>query len=218
MSSTKRGGERSEADDYPTPHWCLHRLLDAMPELREGGNWLEPAAGVGDLMTATESYDPKLLVPWKPPRWTAIELREEAHDSLKLFKSAGICKRLICPQDFFKFKTRAQYDVILTNPPFWLAQKFIEKSIAMKPRFVIMLLRLNYVGSQKRHDFFTKCMAHRIYVLPDRPPFTKNKHGRWATDSIEYAWFVWDLHEPATNIAELQMLDLTPRKDRRPGT
>lgn len=218
MSSTKRGGERSEADDYPTPHWCLHRLLDAMPELREGGNWLEPAAGSGDLMTSTEIFIPKGGALWKMPRWTAVELREDPLDLLDLFLDAGICKRVVCPQDFFEWKTKAKFNVIITNPPFRLAQDFIEKAISMKPRFVIMLLRLNYVGSQKRHDFFTKCMAHRIYVLPDRPPFTRNKHGRWATDSIEYAWFVWDLHEPATNIAKLSMLDLTPRKDRRPGT
>jgi hypothetical protein len=216
VSSTKRGGERSEADNYPTPHWCLHRLLDAMPELREGGNWLEPAAGAGDLITAAEIFKPKEGVLYQSPTWTACELREEAKGELLCFPKS-LVKHIVCPQDFFEWKTKAKFDAILTNPPFWLAQDFIEKSLTMKARFVIMLLRLNYVGSEKRSKFFRENMAHRIYVLPNRPPFTKNKHGKWATDSIEYAWFVWDTWAPPTSKGHLEMLDLTPKADRRPG-
>jgi hypothetical protein len=194
----------------------MHRLLDRMPELRQGGNWCEPAAGAGDLMTATETYEPKEGVPFDHPTWTAVELREEARSTLLGFP-ASICKRVVCPQDFFEWQTKAQFDVILSNPPFRIAQEFIEKAISLKPRFVIMLLRLNYVGSQKRHEFFRKNMAHRLYVIPDRPAFTKNAKGKWSTDSIEYAWFVWDLMKPPTFTAKLEMLDLTPKADRKPG-
>lgn len=216
MSSTKRGGERSEADNYPTPPWCVHRLLDHLPELRLGGHWLEPAAGNGQIIKAVETYVPPVGLEMEYPKWSAVELRKEEEKTLQAFKTAGIVKRLACPQDFFDFKSKAVFDTIITNPPFWLAMLFIEHALTFNASRVIMLLRLNFVGSQKRHEFFTKSMASRILVLPDRPPFTKNKHGKWATDSIEYAWFVW--YPPAVNgTAKLEMLGLTPKKDRRPG-
>ena len=196
----------------------MHRLLDEMPELRLGGNWLEPAAGEGALLRATEIYVPKGEdVLWKLPSWTALELRKEEQENLESFKTAGIAKRVICPQDYFTWQTKAKFDVIITNPPFSLAMDFITKSIALQPKFVIMLLRLNYVGSEKRHHFMSTNMFHRTYVLPNRPPFTKNKEGKWSTDSIEYAWFVHDLSLPPTDTSAMKMLALTPKQERKPG-
>jgi hypothetical protein len=43
MSSTNRGAAREPADNYPTPSWCVRRLLEAV-ELPPG-RWLEPACG-----------------------------------------------------------------------------------------------------------------------------------------------------------------------------
>ena len=51
---------------------------------------------------------------------------------------------------------------------------------------VIMLLRLNFLGSKTRKPFFDKNPPYKIFVLSQRPKFY---HGK--TDSIEYAWFVW---------------------------
>jgi len=51
VSSTNRGnGKRSATDFYPTPPWCVHRLLDrlALP----GGRWFEPRAGQGAIISA----------------------------------------------------------------------------------------------------------------------------------------------------------------------
>ncbi len=50
-----------------------------------------------------------------------------------------------------------------------------------------MLLRLNFLGSISRFEFFKKYMPKYIYVHHKRIAFTDN--GK--TDSIEYAHFVW---------------------------
>jgi len=77
-------------------------------------------------------------------------------------------------------------DLIFTNPPFSIADKFIEKALSESPS-VVMLLRLNYLGSQKRFEFWKKYPVTGLIVLSKRPSFTGT-----GTDSTEYAWFIWD--------------------------
>lgn len=78
-------------------------------------------------------------------------------------------------------------DIIWTNPPFSLATEFLEKSLG-EARTVIYLLRLNFLGSQKRKEFWNKNRPSHLFVLSRRPSFT----GGGKTDSTEYGWFVWD--------------------------
>lgn len=93
-------------------------------------------------------------------------------------------------KDFFEWD--GEVDLIFTNPPFSLAQEFIEHAIMSAPT-VIMLLRINFLGSQKRHDFWQQFPPDGLYILSKRPSFTGK-----GTDSTEYAWFVW------SDIKELQ--------------
>ena len=67
-----------------------------------------------------------------------------------------------------------------------------------------MLLRLNYLGSANRHSFMSQ-HAPDLYVLPNRPSFKANG----ATDSIDYAWFVWDKYNLNRTYGQTTLLDLT---------
>jgi len=78
-------------------------------------------------------------------------------------------------------------DIIITNPPFTHALEFLKKSLSEAPT-VIYLLRLNFLGSQKRHNFWLLNPLTHLFVLSKRPSFTEDGN----TDSTEYAWFVWD--------------------------
>lgn len=61
---------------------------------------------------------------------------------------------------------------------------------------VIMLLRLNFLGAQKRKRFWDFAPLKHIYVLSKRPHFTLGQG-----DSCEYAWFVFqDGYEGQTTI------------------
>jgi hypothetical protein len=86
--------------------------------------------------------------------------------------------------DFFDWND--QVDLIFTNPPFSLAQQFIDHSLA-HAQTVFMLLRLNYLGSIKRYEWWSANLPIALYVLSKRPSFTGS-----GTDATDYAWFVWD--------------------------
>ncbi len=193
MSSTNRGSKRMSEDYYPTPDWCVHALLKKLGRLF-GWDWLEPCAGDGAIIRAVTNFyrsnpgldtpirlDKPTVIPYKEPRWTAVELRSDAARQQMVLEPRV---EWIQPQDFLTWETENRYDVVLTNPPFGLAMPFIIKSMKFADR-VIMLLRLDFLGSLERAEFHKQHPAD-IYKLRRRPAFINGK-----TDSCEYAWFVW---------------------------
>jgi hypothetical protein len=50
-----------------------------------------------------------------------------------------------------------------------------------------MLLRINYLGSISRHDWWKLNSPTSLFVLSKRPSFTGK-----GTDATDYAWYVWD--------------------------
>ena len=196
MSSTNRGSTRRSADVYLTPAWCVHRLLEAV-EL-PGTRWLEPSAGIGDIIRAAHPRHPGI-------EWTAVELHGECLPSL-----SEHADEVICPADFLELEFIGRFDGILTNPPFSSALPYIRASLEIAD-WVVMLLRLNFLGSARRNRFFRDQMPD-VYILPNRPSFT----GDGRTDSIEYAWFVWPPPaQRARRRGAVQVLATTPVRERR---
>lgn len=215
MSSTKRGSKRSPADNYPTPAWVVHRLLDevALPVV---GRWLEPGVGNGDIVRAVHQ---KL----EGVQFTGFDIRET-----KFLKQAALQPE---PGDFFignllkpdgellkmmqaiDLLSADKFDVSIGNPPFRLAAEFIAFSLKYA-RNVAMLLRLNYLGSDMRAEFMHR-LCPDVYVLPNRPSFRPSKRGLKTTDSIEYAWLVWS-DEPGRNRSEgrVKVLKTTSKEER----
>lgn len=173
MSATNRGAKRRASDYYPTPAYCVWRLLDGVKLWP--GRWLEPGAGTGAVIRATRG-DPRVAA----VRWTAVERRAAACRDLANELRAG--DRLV-QADFLRHDFgRRRFDVAIGNPPYRYAREFIERALSLAPQ-VVFLLRLNFLASRKRVDFFRRVGMPDVYVLPDRPSFTGT-----GTDATEYAW------------------------------
>jgi hypothetical protein len=175
MSSTNRSAERIEADNYPTPAWCVKALLKNI-HLR-GGCWLEPAAGDGAIIRAVNAVRDDVM-------WDAVDIRRECLEQLTGMENVN---RAWMGYDYLQaapFK-KPQYDVIITNPPFSHALEFVQNSIG-RGVAVVMLMRLNWLSSKSRNQFVCD-HTPSVYVLPRRPSFTAGG----GTDSCEYAWMVW---------------------------
>ncbi len=87
--------------------------------------------------------------------------------------------------DFLKDRTIR--GVIITNPPYSLAMQFCAHARRHAPE-VIMLLRLNFLGSQSRKAWWMENEPSALYILSKRPSFTGGP-----TDSCEYAWLAWGI-------------------------
>jgi hypothetical protein len=89
--------------------------------------------------------------------------------------------------DYLSDKEMPLVDLLVTNLPFTYAQEFIEKSFTHTTGVIAYFLRLNFLGSRKRKEWWLKYPVTHLYVLSQRPSFTGQ-----GTDATEYAWFVWE--------------------------
>lgn len=188
MSATNRGRERERDDAYYTPSWCVRALLRAVR--LPGGLWLEPCAGEGAIIREATARHPGAI--W----WLAVEKREECRAALEAIPEV----HRITIGDFLEGPLVGPVaSVAITNPPYSLAAEFVERCLPLAS-VTIMLLRLNWLGSQRRAAFLRSHMPD-VYVLPRRPSFV-----RGATDACEYMWAVWG--PIASGVGRVQVLDL----------
>ncbi|NVJ05026.1 hypothetical protein HUW63_07200 [Myxococcus sp. AM001] len=166
----------------------------------KGGHWLEPCAGEGAIISTIDRPD---------VRWTAVEIQPQFEPLLR--KIPGV--KSIEIRDFLDYNpsinlpSKLPFDAVITNPPYLEAMEFVAHCMTLASR-VAMLLRLNFLASNKRNTFMRQHCPD-VYVLPDRPSFTGK-----GTDSIEYAWFVWDAEEPRTT-GKIQVIQSTPPSERK---
>lgn len=189
VAKEKRLG--GEHESYPTPSWCVDRLLEecSLPP----GRWLEPSAGDGAIIRAVNARIPDV-------EWTACEIRREEHAGLE-----PLCAEV--RGDFFDFTPVTRFDVALMNPPYSMASQFIGHALKHAD-VVVALLRLNYLESERRAAQLRKQMPSEILVLPNRPAFVNGR-----TDSCAYAWFLWDC--VTRSESELVLLNTTSAEERK---
>lgn len=183
MSSTNRGRKRNAQDYYVTP---VHQIVDFLRAIDRDLSWswagkevLDPCAG-GDAKhpmsypTALEQFCKEQGTKLKG--LTTVDIRE---DSLAQFEGDYLTSPLDTPTP----------DIAISNPPFNLAQQFIDKALndVADEGWVIMLLRLNFFGSDKRLEWWHGRMPVWTYVHSKRMSFTEDRK----TDSIEYCHCMW---------------------------
>jgi len=140
MSAKNRGSKVISQEFYPTPKNTITSIIN---EIRWDGisTFCEPCKGDGVI------YD-KIPIPDKDKYY--FELSEGT--------------------DYLNPVNSQKVDLILTNPPFSLAEKFIIKAI-QEAKCVIMLQRINFLGSQTRKVFWESNPPTHLFVLANRPKF-----------------------------------------------
>ena len=97
-------------------------------------------------------------------------------------------------RDFlFERKVPDGCEAIITNPPFKLAEQFIEHALALSP-LVVMLLRFAFFESERRCAILEDCGLARILCFRKRLPMMHREgwEGRKGNSGMAFAWFVWD--------------------------
>jgi hypothetical protein len=85
-------------------------------------------------------------------------------------------------------------ECILTNPPFSLAEEFVEHALKLRCPLIIMLLRLAFLESERRSPILDTGTLARIHVFRRRLPMMHrdNWQGPKTSNAMAFAWFVWE--------------------------
>lgn len=190
ISSTNRSNARDShiADYYVTPPCEIINFLSKLDDeltldLSSNKNLiLDPCSG-GD-KDHEQSY-PLALKSYYGIDDSYIRTIDLRKDSLAQIKG-----------DYLETALNFKPYLIISNPPFNKAIQFIKKALndVRDDGYVIMLLRLNFLGSISRKDFFDGYMPKYIYVHHKRMSFTDTNK----TDSIEYCHMVWKKNDYPT--------------------
>jgi hypothetical protein len=158
---------RDPDDYYVTPRKAIDSLLDAEPI--RGPVW-EPACGNGAISLAL----------------MARSIEVHSTDIADHGYGASGLDFLFCARPRFSFKT------MLTNPPFKLAQQFVQRALLLDCEKVIVLERLSWLESQRRRRFFENSPFARIWIHSSRQNVSRRGQDYGHNGMICFAWFVFE--------------------------
>lgn len=119
MSATNRGTQRKESDFYTTPPDAVQALLRNYEIAKtRTSRILEPSAGNGIIIEELRKFGYTNYI-------HAIEIREEEKENLKHVADT------VEIGNFFNANPGIKYDTIIGNPPYSLAQEFIDKALSL---------------------------------------------------------------------------------------
>lgn len=176
--------ERKPADLYPTPVDGTESIIPVLEVLREhmglASNadcrvW-EPACGDGRMARVME--------------WHGFTVFGSDFRDTPGYGVGGI--------DFLKDQPRTtgllphdSFDMIVTNPPFSLAEQFIRKALSITPN-VAMLLKATYWNAASRLPFFAEHRPAFVLPLTWRLAFLESERGK--SPLMDCIWVVWSQH------------------------
>jgi len=96
--------------------------------------------------------------------------------------------------DFLKDTPDFEFDMIVTNPPYSLKTKFLEKCYSYDKPFAL-LLPLTTLEGIARGNLFRK-YGINVLVLDSRVGYIKEKHSPWFNSS----WFFWKFFKYEDNL------------------
>ena len=174
MSTTR---ERANYDYYATPYQATEMLLD---EVKFSGNFLEPCVGGGHIVDIIKRYYPDECV-------YGVDIVDRGYPNTLV-------------ADFLKYDFLGQkFDNVVTNPPFSLAQEFLEKSMEVvnDGGKIAMFLKIQFLEGAKRREMFKKYPPKYIYVFVKRQAPWNNgspvdENSKPWSSTMCFAWFVWE--------------------------
>jgi hypothetical protein len=168
--------KRVESDFYPTPPEVTEALMRFLLLPTDKVIW-EPACGTGEMVRVMLKHG--YMVACSDLNPTDFIRGAEPEDFLAVDMPEGV-------------------DWIITNPPFSIADKFIERCLEHKKPFAL-LLKSQYWHAKKRLDLFREHPPAYVLPLTWRPDFMFKQRGK-GSPLMDVIWCVWDAEKTENTI------------------
>ena len=172
-------------DDFPTPPWATRALCERLD--CNGLTVREPAANRGHMVRPLSEYFAKVIP-------------SDVHDYGYGFDV----------QDYLFPVPIETVDWTITNPPFRLAQEFIDRGLKTSSVGVAVIVRSAFIeGISRYKELFSINPPTRIMQFCERVVMHKGKLTATGSTATAYLWLVWE-HD-----SERQPLEWIPQCRKR---
>ena len=189
----KNHKEREALDYYATPPKEVTNILKVLDLDLTGANVLEPCCGGGHMVEGIYQYNKKanILATDIMQRTNYFMTRDAVGDTIMYHYGTKY--------DFLADDYPIEHaDYVILNPPFSVIIPFVQRSLEIADKGVLMLARLQFLEGQKRYEEILKDTPFTdMYVYVDRIACYKNGDFSTKPSSVQaYAWFYWDKTNP----------------------
>lgn len=159
-------------DDFPTPPWATRAIIEQLGALGFVDRHMtvrEPAANRGYMVRPLQEF------------FTSVEA-SDVHDY-----GAGYPVN-----DYLWGPDPAPVDWTFSNPPFRLAQQFIERALRTSRIGVAMIVRSAFVeGGERYQSLFVKRPPTYIFQHVERVPMLRGRYDPKGRTATAYCWLIW---------------------------
>lgn len=188
---------RSDTLDFRTTTQDRRGNARSSGYARRGANWYVESPGAVDMLLDKEQFDG---MTWDPACGGGNIPKRFLARHLEVMGTDLIDRGYAGVQDFLDTSVKLWTGVavnICTNPPFPLAQRFVEHAMKLVTGKIAIIQMLAFLEGQKRGEMFRATPPARVYVFSPRqsmPPgdvAVKAKGG-----SKAFQWLIWDMANP----------------------
>lgn len=202
IMTTKELRPRQKNDFYPTPYELVRAGLEKIEyEIPYPRNVLDPGAGNG-------VWGREVRRLWSAAPIMGIEIDPT-------FAKPSVYEWWNVVDYLDKDVSGVTFDLIVGNPPYRQAERFIRKSFELlEPKgHIFFLLRLAMLESQRRaKGLWQEHRPKKVYVLGRRPSFT----GNGKTDATAYALYLWQKGWQGETTLDWLMWDYDDEREEPP--
>ena len=160
-------------DDFPTPPWATRALIEHVISDKPGLSQLdclEPASGVGHMAKVLHEYFADVR---------SSDIAPYGYGEVR---------------DFLEFPFQAKScDWVITNPPFKLAEEFVQRGLQVAREGVAILARTVFIESVGRYaNLFSKTPPTKFAQFTECVPMVKGRLDKKASTATGYGWLVWE--------------------------
>lgn len=193
----QRAEPHDSLDDFPTPPWATRALLRhvVMPSLDvfAPDQWLkkqtvwEPACNRGHMSDPLGEYFGAV---WATDIHGYGLDGAAQHDFLLPYLPQAL-----------QWAGDQHVDWVISNPPFRLAEQFIERASTVARIGFAFLVRTSFLeGGGRYENLFSKNPPSIVAQFAERVPMVKGRYDPDASTATSYCWLVWIDGEPGTRL------------------
>ncbi|MGB6230823.1 MAG: hypothetical protein WBF53_11955 [Litorimonas sp.] len=160
-------------DYYPTQPWATRALLEQPIGAAPNHRVLEPACGEGYMSRPLSEFFDSV---------TSMDIQDMGYGEQGDYLFPGDDRR---------------FDWTITNPPFRLAEQFIQKALRKSNVGVAMFVRMAFLESIGRYEtLFSVTPPTDIFQFTERVPLFRGRVCPSGGTATAYTWLVWRLDLP----------------------